>query len=126
MKGAEFIPVKREWLLRAFHSPNPNEAVGKWLDIIFKYAFDEIKPDLRGGDLKYFNSEIAPEIDYYRAEWRLWEIRQAQFYEVIKELPDKCKQRFEVDFLRLSFKDHEDFLNYLEELTEEVKKLPKQ
>ena len=68
MKDSDFIPVKREWLARALAEGAP--AVPKLLNAIFGYAFDGKHPELMGDDLDYFNTEIAPEIDAARAEWR--------------------------------------------------------
>lgn len=46
--------------------------------------------------------------------------RKSKFLEVIKDAPEKFRQRAEKAFNRYSFKDDEDFASYLEELSEEA------
>ena len=49
--------------------------------------------------------------------------RKAKFLEVIKDAPEKFRERAEKKFARFNFKDDEDFESYLEELTEEVEEV---
>ncbi len=49
--------------------------------------------------------------------------RKAKFLDVIKNAPEKFRERAETKFARFNFKDDEDFENYLEELTEEVEEV---
>lgn len=49
--------------------------------------------------------------------------RKSKFLEVIKDAPEKFRERAEKKFSRYTFKDDEDFEEYLEELTEEVEEV---
>lgn len=49
--------------------------------------------------------------------------RKAKFLEVIKNAPEKFRERAEKKFARFNFKDDDDFENYLEELAEEVEEV---
>ena len=46
--------------------------------------------------------------------------RKSKFLEVIKDAPDKFRERAEKAYNRCTFKDDEDFENYIEDLAEEV------
>ena len=48
------------------------------------------------------------------------DVRKSKFLEVIKEAPEKFRERAEKKYARYNFKDDEDFETYLEELAEEV------
>lgn len=49
--------------------------------------------------------------------------RKSKFMEVIKDAPEKFRERAEKKFARYTFKDDEDFEEYLEDLAEEVEEL---
>ena len=49
--------------------------------------------------------------------------RKSRFMEVIKGAPEKFRERAEKKFSRYTFKDDEDFEEYLEELAEEVEEV---
>lgn len=51
------------------------------------------------------------------------DVRKSKFLEVIKEAPDKFRERAEKKYARYNFKDDEDFEAYLEELAEEVEEV---
>lgn len=51
------------------------------------------------------------------------DVRKSKFMEVIKDAPDKFRERAEKKFSRYTFKDDEDFEEYLEELAEEVEEV---
>ena len=116
MLGSDFVPCRREWLDYAFKRGCPAEMV----EAVLNYGFEGKKPPLQRQYFKYFNEKIAPVIDRARAEYRQFDRRHAQFNEIIKDLPEKLRDRFRVDFSRLAFVDEEDFLAFLEELTEDV------
>lgn len=119
MIGSDFVPCRREWLDYAFRQGCPAEMV----EAVLNYGFEGKRPPFKGNILNYFNEKIAPVIDRARAEYRQFDRRHAQFNEIIKDLPEKLRDRFRVDFSRLAFADEEDFLAFLEELTEDVKPL---
>ncbi len=124
MKDSDFIPVKREWLARALAEGAP--AVPKLLNAIFGYAFDGKRPELMGDDLDYFNTEIAPEIDAARAEWRTFDIRRAQFLEAIEGVPENVRVRYEVEFSTMAYRSPEDFYSYLDEINADIEANRKQ
>lgn len=49
--------------------------------------------------------------------------RKSRFMEVIKDAPEKFRERAEKKYSRYTFKDDEDFETYLEELAEEVEEV---
>lgn len=49
--------------------------------------------------------------------------RKSKFMNVIKDAPEKFRERAEKKFARYTFKDDEDFETYLEELAEEVEEV---
>lgn len=49
--------------------------------------------------------------------------RKSKFMEVIKNAPEKFRERAEKKFARYTFKDDEDFEDYLDELAEEVEEV---
>lgn len=49
--------------------------------------------------------------------------RKSKFMEVIKDAPEKFRERAEKKYSRYTFKDDEDFKTYLEELAEEVEEV---
>lgn len=49
--------------------------------------------------------------------------RKSKFMEIIKDAPEKFRERAEKKFSRYTFKDDEDFEEYLEELAEEVEEV---
>lgn len=49
--------------------------------------------------------------------------RKSKFMEVIKDAPEKFRERAEKKYSRYTFKDDEDFEEYLEELAEEVEEV---
>lgn len=51
------------------------------------------------------------------------DVRKSKFLDVIKEAPDKFRERAEKKYARYNFKDDEDFEAYLEELAEEVEEV---
>lgn len=51
------------------------------------------------------------------------DVRKSKFMEVIKDAPEKFRERAEKKFSRYTFKDDEDFEEYLEELAEEVEEV---
>ena len=124
MKGSDFVPVKREWLARAL--TGGAQAVPEMMEAIFGYAFDGKPPALIGDDLDYFNAEIAPEIDAARADWRIFDIRRAQFLEAIEGVPDNVKERYEVKFATIAYQSADDFYNYLDEISADIKAIRKQ
>ena len=119
MNGSDFVPVKREWLARALTAGA--KAVPELLKAIFDYAFEGKSPALMGEDLEYFNVEIAPEIDAARADWRVFDIRRAQFLEAIEGVPDNVRERYEVEFATIAYQSTEDFYNYLDEINADIK-----
>ena len=119
MNGSNFVPIKREWLARALTAGA--QAVPELLKAIFDYAFEGKSPALMGKDLEYFNVEIAPEIDAARADWRVFDIRRAQFLEAIEGVPDNVRERYEVEFTTIAYQSAEDFYNYLDEINADIK-----
>lgn len=124
MKGSDFVPVKREWLARAL--TGGAQAVPKLLNAIFGYAFDGKPPALIGDDLDYFNAEIAPEIDAARADWRIFDIRRAQFLEALEGVPENVRERYELEFSTMAYRSPEDFYSYLDEINADVEANRKQ
>ena len=123
MKGSDFVPVKREWLVRSLRSDA--QAVPELLNAIFGYAFEGTQPALTGDDLEYFYTEIAPEIDAARADWRTFDIRRAQFLEAIEGVPDNVRERYEAEFATIAYQNAEDFYNYLDEINADIKAIRK-
>lgn len=124
MKGSDFVPVKREWLARALKGGA--QAVPKLLNAIFGYAFDGKSPALIGDDLDYFNAEIAPEIDAARADWRVFDLRRAQFLEALEGVPENVRKRYELEFSTMAYRSPEDFYSYLDEINADVEANRKQ
>lgn len=122
MKGSEYIFMNRDWIAKAMRYHKPSVVSGM-VDAIFAYAYGYPMPEIPPEIHDYFFNEICPGIDMQRMEWRQFDRRASQFYEVIKELPDILRPRYEADFLTATYKDEVDFLAYLDELREDLSQL---
>lgn len=52
--------------------------------------------------------------------------RKSRFSEIIKDAPDKFRERAEKRYNRITFRDDDDFEDYLEELAEEIEEMSKE
>ena len=63
--------------------------------------------------------ELKAELESYKAQEANAK-RLGKLKDILKELPESLKGRYERDFSRLTFKDDEDFTQWVEELTPDV------
>ncbi len=63
--------------------------------------------------------ELKAELESYKAQEANAK-RLGKLKEILKELPESLRGRYERDFSRLTFKDDEDFTKWVEELTPDV------
>ena len=63
--------------------------------------------------------ELKAELESYKAQEANAK-RLGKLKDILKELPESLRGRYERDFSRLTFKDDEDFTNWVEELTPDV------
>lgn len=71
------------------------------------------------------NKTLRSELDAYRIE-RTSKSRLEQFRKAVEPLPTKVKERYEKDFARLSFKDDQDFSDYISEITPDIAAIAQQ
>lgn len=63
--------------------------------------------------------ELKAELESYKAQ-EVNAKRLGKLKDILKELPESLRGRYERDFSRLTFKDDEDFTQWVEELTPDV------
>ena len=63
--------------------------------------------------------ELKAELESYKAQEANAK-RLGKLKDILKELPESLRGRYERDFSRLTFKDDEDFTQWVEELTPDV------
>lgn len=63
--------------------------------------------------------ELKAELESYKAQEANAK-RLGKLKDILKELPESLRGRYERDFSRLTFKDEEDFTQWVEELTPDV------
>lgn len=63
--------------------------------------------------------ELKAELESYKAQEANAK-RLGKLKDILKELPESLRGRYERDFSRLTFKDDEDFTKWMEELTPDV------
>lgn len=85
-----------------------------------KPAPQEPKPNNEPSDvLPEWAKELKAELESYKAQEANAK-RLDKLKDVLKELPESLRGRYERDFSRLTFKDDEDFTQWVEELTPDV------
>jgi len=83
-------------------------------------APQEPKPNNEPSDvLPEWAKELKAELESYKAQEANAK-RLGKLKEILKELPESLRGRYERDFSRLTFKDDEDFTQWVEELTPDV------
>ena len=83
-------------------------------------APQEPKPNNEPSDvLPEWAKELKAELESYKAQEANAK-RLGKLKDILKELPESLKGRYERDFSRLTFKDDEDFTQWVEELTPDV------
>lgn len=117
MKENGFVYVNRQWLKKVAKLRKP-KIMADFIRAIHGYAFKEEIPALPRKVQEYFDRVICPAIDEQRTEWRQYDRRRAQFTAIIGHLPDKIRQRYELDFMTNVYADEADFLAYLDEVRE--------
>lgn len=91
--------------------PKPNDP---------KPAPQEPKPNNEPSDvLPEWAKELKAELESYKAQEANAK-RLGKLKDILKELPESLRGRYERDFSRLTFKDDEDFTKWMEELTPDV------
>lgn len=91
--------------------PKPNDP---------KPAPQEPKPNNEPSDvLPEWAKELKAELESYKAQEANAK-RLGKLKDILKELPESLRGRYERDFSRLTFKDEEDFTQWVEELTPDV------
>lgn len=91
--------------------PKPNEP---------KPAPQEPKPNNEPSDvLPEWAKELKAELESYKTQEANAK-RLGKLKDILKELPESLRGRYERDFSRLTFKDEEDFTQWVEELTTDV------
>lgn len=78
--------------------------------------------DPKGDEMPEWAKSLKAELDGYKAN-ELANKRLGGLRELIKELPDSLKARYERDFARLTFKDEEDYQQWISELTPDVESI---
>lgn len=68
------------------------------------------------------NKQLQEKISAMEGE-KLVTSRKSQLAEVLKNAPQKLKERYEKDFGRLSFKDDDDFAGWIGEITPEIESI---
>ena len=85
-----------------------------------KPAPQEPKPNNEPSDvLPEWAKELKEELESYKAQEANAK-RLGKLKDILKELPESLRGRYERDFSRLTFKDDEDFTQWVEELTPDV------
>ena len=80
----------------------------------------EPKPNNEPSDvLPEWAKELKAELESYKAQ-EVNAKRLGKLKDILKELPESLRGRYERDFSRLTFKDDEDFTQWVEELTPDV------
>lgn len=83
-------------------------------------APQEPKPNNEPSDvLPEWAKELKAELESYKAQEANAK-RLGKLKDILKELPESLRGRYERDFSRLTFKDDEDFTQWVEELTPDV------
>lgn len=83
-------------------------------------APQEPKPNNEPSDvLPEWAKELKKELESYKAQEANAK-RLGKLKDILKELPESLRGRYERDFSRLTFKDDEDFTQWMEELTPDV------
>lgn len=83
-------------------------------------APQEPKPNNEPSDvLPEWAKELKAELESYKAQEANTK-RLGKLKDILKELPESLRGRYERDFSRLTFKDDEDFTQWMEELTPDV------
>ena len=83
-------------------------------------APQEPKPNNEPSDvLPEWAKELKAELESYKAQEANAK-RLGKLKDILKELPESLRGRYERDFSRLTFKDDEDFTKWMEELTPDV------
>lgn len=83
-------------------------------------APQEPKPNNEHSDvLPEWAKELKAELESYKAQEANAK-RLGKLKDILKELPESLRGRYERDFSRLTFKDDEDFTKWVEELTPDV------
>ena len=83
-------------------------------------APQEPKPNNEPSDvLPEWAKELKEELESYKAQEANAK-RLGKLKDILKELPESLRGRYERDFSRLTFKDDEDFTQWVEELTPDV------
>lgn len=83
-------------------------------------APQEPKPNNEPSDvLPEWAKELKTELESYKAQEANAK-RLGKLKDILKELPESLRGRYERDFSRLTFKDDEDFTKWMEELTPDV------
>lgn len=83
-------------------------------------APQEPKPNNEPSDvLPEWAKELKAELESYKTQEANAK-RLGKLKDILKELPESLRGRYERDFSRLTFKDDEDFTQWVEELTPDV------
>ena len=83
-------------------------------------APQEPKPNNEHSEvLPEWAKELKAELESYKAQEANAK-RLGKLKDILKELPESLRGRYERDFSRLTFKDDEDFTQWVEELTPDV------
>ena len=83
-------------------------------------APQEPKPNNEPSEvLPEWAKELKTELESYKAQEANAK-RLGKLKDILKELPESLRGRYERDFSRLTFKDDEDFTQWVEELTPDV------
>lgn len=83
-------------------------------------APQEPKPNNEPSDvLPEWAKKLKAELESYKAQEANAK-RLGKLKDILKELPESLRGRYERDFSRLTFKDDEDFTQWMEELTPDV------
>lgn len=77
------------------------------------------QPNKPSDVLPEWAKELKAELESYKAQEANAK-RLGKLKDILKELPESLRGRYERDFSRLTFKDDEDFTKWMEELTPDV------
>lgn len=77
------------------------------------------QPNESSDVLPEWAKELKAELESYKAQEANAK-RLGKLKDILKELPESLRGRYERDFSRLTFKDDEDFTQWVEELTPDV------
>lgn len=77
------------------------------------------QPNEPSDALPEWAKELKKELESYKAQEANAK-RLGKLKDILKELPESLRGRYERDFSRLTFKDDEDFTKWMEELTPDV------